>query len=93
MQRLFVPLFKQSLHGGGIFLLIVALSLAISATTALTFSHQQITQAIDLQASELMAADYSLESPKPLPPQVEQALATQPILQSRVTVFLSLIHI
>ncbi len=50
-----------------IYLLIIALTLAISATTALKFSNEQIQNAVALQAAEMLAADLVLTAMKPIP--------------------------
>ena len=66
MLNLFKPLFRQSFASSGIYLLIIALSLAISATTALKFSNDQVQQAVTLQASELQASDLVLSDNYPI---------------------------
>ncbi len=53
MSSLLKPLLLQSLRTGGLYLLIIALSLAISATTALKFSNNQVKQAVNLQAAQM----------------------------------------
>lgn len=63
---LFGTLLKQSSGSGALLLLLIALSLAISATTALRFSHQQIQYALAKQAAQLLAADLVLSSSKPI---------------------------
>jgi len=57
MNHLFRPIFTQSFRTTGVYLLIIALTLAISATTALKFSNEQIKHAVALQAAEMLAAD------------------------------------
>ncbi|GAA5007694.1 FtsX-like permease family protein [Acinetobacter puyangensis] len=92
MFRLFSSLFRQSLHSGGITLLIVSLSLAISATTALKFSNQQIQYAIEQQAGELLAADLVLSSSQPIEPiWLDRARETQ-LQTSQNYVFSSMAH-
>ena len=66
MNPLFRPLLSQSFKSSGIYLLIIALTLAISATTALKFSNQQIQNAVALQAAEMLAADLVLSDTQPL---------------------------
>ena len=56
-MNLFRPLLTQSFKTTGIYLLIIALTLAISATTALKFSNEQIQNAVALQAAEMLAGD------------------------------------
>ncbi|MDO5668129.1 MAG: hypothetical protein Q4G44_09940 [Alcaligenaceae bacterium] len=59
-------LLKQSSGSGALLLLLIALSLAISATTALRFSHQQIQYALAKQSAQLLAADLVLSSSRPI---------------------------
>ncbi len=92
MLRLFSSLFRQSLYSGGITLLIIALSLAISATTALKFSNQQIQYAIEQQAGELLAADMVLESSQPLEPVWQERAKAAQLTTSESTVFSSMAH-
>lgn len=92
MLRLFSSLFRQSLHSGGIVLLIIALSLAISATTALKFSNQQIQYAIEQQAAELLAADLVLSSTQPLSEDWQTRAQQQQLQTSSSTVFSSMAH-
>ena len=92
MFSLFSSLFRQSLHSGGIVLLIIALSLGISATTALKFSNQQIQYAIEQQAAELLAADLVLSSTQPLATIWQQRAEQTDLSVSTTTVFTSMAH-
>jgi putative ABC transport system permease protein len=49
-----------------LYLLIIALSLAISATTALKFSNTQVQNAVTLQAAEMLGADLVLSDNDPI---------------------------
>lgn len=66
---LFSVLLKQSLGSGALLLVFIALSLAISATTALRFSQQQIQYSIAQQSAQLLAADLVISSSRPIEPQ------------------------
>lgn len=92
MMALFKPLFRQSFATSGIYLLIVALSLAISATTALTFSHDQIKKAVSLQAAKMQAADLVLTDHAPIESLWKEQAQSQHLQQSEVTVFSSMAH-
>lgn len=92
MSALFKPLLKQSFASTGIYLLIFALSLAISATTALKFSNDQIQQAVSLQAAKLQAADLVLSDQYPLNEKFKQKANQLNLQQSQVTVFSSMAH-
>ena len=92
MMGLVKPLLRQSFASSGVYLLIVALSLAISATTALKFSNSQIQQAVSLQAAKMQAADLVLTDHRPIEQQWRQLANTQHLKQSEVTVFSSMAH-
>ena len=86
-MSLFKPLFKQSFGSTGIYLLIVALSLAISATTALKFSNEQVQQAVALQAAKMQAADLVLSDNDPITSDWKKQAKDLNLKQSEVTVF------
>ncbi|MBF7694894.1 ABC transporter permease [Acinetobacter rathckeae] len=87
MNHLIKPLLQQSFRSQSSWLLMVALSLAICATTALNLASDQVKRAIHLQAADLLAADIVLTSNQPLDKKyIEQATA-QGLMQSQVTVF------
>lgn len=90
MSSLLKPLLLQSLRTGGLYLLIIALSLAISATTALKFSNNQVKQAVNLQAAQMLAADLVLSDQDPLSNQWSQRATQDGLKQSRVTLFSSM---
>lgn len=70
--------------------MIIALSLAISATTALKFSNNQVKQAVNLQAAQMLAADLVLSDQDPLSNQWSQRATQDGLKQSRVTLFSSM---
>lgn len=86
------PLLSMSFRSSGMYLLIIALSLAISATTALKFSNQQIQQAVSLQAAEMQAADLVLSDSSPLDQKWTEQAQKLGLKRSRVTVFNSMAH-
>ncbi len=86
------PLLTQSFRSSGIYLLIIALVLAISATTAVKFSNQQVQQAVALQAAEMLAADLVLSDTAPLEQKWFQQARQLGLAQSKVTVFSSMAH-
>ena len=53
-------------RSGELGVLLLALSIAVSALTAVGFVVSRISAAVDLQANEVLAADLRLESPSPL---------------------------
>ncbi|WP_089604373.1 ABC transporter permease [Acinetobacter piscicola] len=87
MFTLFKPLFRQSFATSGIYLLIIALSLAISATTALKFSNDQVQQAVTLQAAKMQAADLVLNDNYPIEKQWLKQADELKLKQSHVTMF------
>ncbi len=92
MNRLFRPLLTQSFKSSGVYLLIIALTLAISATTALKFSNQQIQNAVALQAAEMLAADLVLSDNQPLEQKWLEKARQLKLQQSQVTTFSSMAH-
>ncbi len=91
-MQLFRPLLTQSFKSTGIYLLIIALTLAISATTALKFSNEQIQNAVALQAAEMLAGDLLLSNNEPIDEIWRDKAAQQGLQQSEVTVFGSMAH-
>ncbi|MFW1859096.1 ABC transporter permease [Acinetobacter defluvii] len=87
MMALFKPLFRQSFGTTGIYLLIVALSIAISATTALKFSNEQVQDAVSLQAAKMQAADLVLSDNSPLATSWMKQAQQLGLKQSHVTLF------
>lgn len=53
---------------GELGVLLLALTIAVAALTAVGFVVSRVKSAVDLQASEVLAADLRLESPQPLDP-------------------------
>lgn len=92
MMALFKPLLRQSFGSTGFYLLIIALSLAISATTALKFSNQQIQQSVALQAAKMQAADLVLTDQDPIDAKWQNKAQQLNLLQSQVTLFSSMAH-
>lgn len=89
---LFRPLWQKSLKSSGLYLLFIALVLAISATTALKFSNQQIQNAVALQAAELLGADLVLSDQSPLDDTWRQQATEHTLQQSEVSSFSSMAH-
>ena len=92
MNRLFRPLLTQSFKSTGVYLLLIALILAISATTALKFSNEQIQNAVALQAAEMLAGDLVLSDNAPIEQRWKDQANTLGLQQSEVTMFASMAH-
>ncbi|TCB61109.1 ABC transporter permease [Acinetobacter terrae] len=92
MNPLFRPLLTQSFKSTGVYLLIIALTLAISATTALKFSNEQIQNAVALQAAEMLAGDLVLSDNQPLEKKWQEKANQLSLKQSEVTTFSSMAH-
>ncbi|WP_313042173.1 ABC transporter permease [Acinetobacter sp.] len=92
LLALFRPLLQLSFKTTGVYLLLIALTLAISATTALKFSNVQIQNAVALQAAEMLAADLVLTANEPIPQEWQQQAKAQQLKQSNVTLFSSMAH-
>ncbi len=91
-MNLFRPLLTQSFKTTGIYLLIIALTLAISATTALKFSNEQIQNAVAFQAAEMLAGDLLLSNNEPIEDAWREKADQLGLQQSEVTVFGSMAH-
>lgn len=92
MRNLLKPLLLQSLCTGGLYLLIIALSLAISATTALKFSNDQVKNAVSLQAAQMLAADLVLLNNEPIDAKWQKKADQLGLKQTNVTMFSSMAH-
>lgn len=92
MRNLLKPLLLQSFRTGGLYLLIIALSLAISATTALKFSNDQVKNAVSLQASQMLGADLVLSNNEPIEQQWKKKAEQLGLKQTNVAIFSSMAH-
>lgn len=92
MRNLLKPLLLQSFRTGGLYLLIIALSLAISATTALKFSNDQVKNAVSLQASQMLGADLVLSNNEPIEQSWKKRAEQLGFKQTNVTMFSSMAH-
>lgn len=92
MSSVLKPLLLQSFRTGGLYLLIIALSLAISATTALKFSNTQVQNAVSLQAAEMLGADLVLSDNDPIQSKWIQKAQQLHLKQTPVTLFGSMAH-
>ncbi|MDX8252142.1 ABC transporter permease [Acinetobacter pittii] len=92
MRNLLKPLLLQSFRTGGLYLLIIALSLAISATTALKFSNDQVKQAVSLQASQMLGADLVLSNNELIEQPWKKKAEQLGLKQTNVTIFSSMAH-
>ncbi len=92
MRNLLKPLLLQSFRTGGLYLLMIALSLAISATTALKFSNDQVKNAVSLQASQMLGADLVLSNNEPIEQSWKKRVEQLGLKQTNVTIFSSMAH-
>lgn len=92
MRNLLKPLLLQSFRTGGLYLLIIALSLAISATTALKFSNDQVKNAVSLQASQMLGADLVLSNNEPIEQSWKKRAEQLDLKQTNVTIFSAMAH-
>lgn len=92
MRNLLKPLLLQSFRTGGLYLLIIALSLAISATTALKFSNDQVKNAVSLQTSQMLGADLVLLNNEPIERQWKKKAEQLSLKQTNVIIFSSMAH-
>lgn len=78
-------------RSGELGVLLLALTVAVSALTGVGFLVNRIGQAVDLQATEVLAADLRLESPNPLGDDYAKAAAAQRLRVARTTAVLSVV--
>lgn len=86
-MSLFNLMFRQSWQAKGIWLLLAALILAVTATTSLRFATETISTAIDQQAGQLLAGDLVITSGKPLAQRWYQASQQAGLRSNNATVF------
>ena len=86
-MSLFNLMFRQSWQAKGIWLLLAALVLAVTATTSLRFATQTISTAIDQQAGQLLAGDLVITSSQPIEQRWYQAAGQAGMRHSNATVF------
>lgn len=87
---LFILMLRQSAQGRGIWMLLLALMLAVMATTALRFTSETLTVAIDQQAGQMLAADLALTDNQPIAPQWQQRAKQLQLRTSQVLLFSSM---
>src|SRR5688572_1009042 len=78
-------------RSGELGVLLLALTVAVAALTGVGFLVNRIGTAVDLQASEVLAADIRLGSTRPIPEKYEQEAARRGILTARMASILSVI--
>jgi putative ABC transport system permease protein len=76
---------------GELGVLMLALTVAVAALTGVGFLVNRISQAVELQATEVLAADLRLESPSPLPDDFAAAAERQGLRVARSTSILSVV--
>jgi putative ABC transport system permease protein len=87
---LFILMLRQSMAGRGVWMLFAALVLAVTATTALRFTSDTLTTAINQQAGQLLAGDLVLTSNQPLDSMWQQHAQDYQLQTSSSTVFSSM---
>lgn len=78
-------------RSGELGVLLLALTVAVAALTGVGFLVNRIGQAVELQATEVLAADLRLESPRPLPDDYAAAATRQGLRAARTTSVLSVV--
>lgn len=84
---LFILMLRHSMAGRGVWMLFAALVLAVTATTALRFSSDTLSIAINQQAGQLLAGDLVLSSSQPLDTVWQQRAQRNQLRSSASTVF------
>jgi len=76
---------------GELGVLLLALTVAVAALTGVGFLVNRISQSVELQATEVLAADLRLESPSPLPEDFAASAERQGLSVARTTAVLSVV--
>lgn len=79
---------RQSMGAGGVWLLLLALVLAVTATTSVRFAADSVRDAVQQQSGQLLAADVALTAPEPIRPVWQSRI--QGLRQTSVTLFSSM---
>ncbi|RYY79162.1 MAG: FtsX-like permease family protein [Moraxellaceae bacterium] len=87
---LFILMLRQSMAGRGVGMLFAALLLAVTATTALRFTSDSLSIAINQQAGQLLAGDLVLSSNQPLDKVWQQRAQTDQLRTNASMVFSSM---
>lgn len=87
---LFILMLRQSMVGRGVWMLFAALVLAVTATTALRFTSDTLSIAINQQAGQLLAGDLVLSSNQPLDAVWQQRAQDSQLRTNASTVFSSM---
>lgn len=92
-MQLLTMLFKQSWSGKGVFLLLAALILAVTATTSLRYATETISTAIDQQAGQMLAGDLVISSSNPLDATWHDLAQKHQLRLNKATVFGSMAQV
>jgi len=76
---------------GELGVLLLALTVAVAALTGVGFLVNRISQSVEMQATEVLAADLRLESPNPLPEDFAASAERQGLSVARTTAVHSLL--
>ncbi len=80
-------------RSGELGVLLLALTVAVAALTGVGFLVNRVGQAVDAQATEVLAADLRVESPRPLPGRYREEARRRGLLSSQSTSILSMVFL
>lgn len=89
-MRLFflaVKLLLREWRAGELYILLVALIIAVTALSSISFYTDRIARALDTQASELLGGDLVVTSPNPLPPQWQEKAQSLNLQTAAILIF------
>lgn len=89
--RFALAVFARDLKSGELTVLVLAITLAVAALTGVGFFTDRISQAVELQAAEVIAADLRLESPNPIADDVLIEARKRGLETARVTTLVSVV--
>jgi len=91
INKLALRLMRRDWRAGELRVLAIALIIAVTCVTSVVFFTDRIAQALDLQASELLAADLRVVSDHPVKPEYLQAAAEQQLQSAQTISFRSMV--
>jgi putative ABC transport system permease protein len=86
-------LLAREWKSGELGVLLLALTVAVSALTGVGFLVNRIGQAVEAQATEVLAADLRLESPRALPERYREEAGRRGLASSKTTSILSMVFL
>ncbi|HEY5602889.1 MAG TPA: FtsX-like permease family protein [Gammaproteobacteria bacterium] len=92
INKLALRLMRRDWRAGELRILTVALTIAVTCVTSVVFFTDRIAQALDMQASELLAADLRIVADRPVNPEYVKAAAGSQLRTAQTSSFRSMVR-